>query len=292
MEEKELEILHKYMLRRIAEKNMVFSGMSYKFHETSKLMRENIYRNFARGDMKYFSPTAGNINMDNINDDIYKNGKAVSAYNYFDLDTLIAYDSYLEHVIDEIYNSRENDGRRYFLLKDFSEVIDTKVPTFFIKNAGTKETGYYNLSRTIGTLKDKNNKITYKRTPDKKSFEKYSKFECNQLLEKYLKEKHAERSEADGDMDTTHDSIEIHGKKFYIVKQEVYLNSNFSPIKYIEGVTEDYHTKIMGFVDLSGDVYHGDVYDTEGNYLYDKERSGLAMFGEGATNKFDGMGRG
>ena len=158
MEEKDLEILHKYMLRRIAEKNIVFSGMSYKFRETSKSMRTNIFRNFARGDMSYFSPTTGNINLDYINEDIYENGKSVSPYNYFDLDTLIAYDNYLERTIDEIYNSREKDGRRYFLLKDFVDVIDTKVPMFFTKNAGTKETGYYNLNRTIGTLKDKDNR--------------------------------------------------------------------------------------------------------------------------------------
>ena len=72
MEEKDLEILHKYMLRRIAEKNIVFSGMSYKFRETSKSMRTNIFRNFARGDMSYFSPTAGNINLDYINEAIKK----------------------------------------------------------------------------------------------------------------------------------------------------------------------------------------------------------------------------
>lgn len=292
MEEKDLEILHKYMLRRIAEKNIVFSGMSYKFRETSKSMRTNIFRNFARGDMSYFSPTAGNINLDYINEDIYENGKSVSPYNYFDLDTLIAYDSYLERVIDEIYNSREKDGRRYFLLKDFTEVIDTKVPMFFKKNSGTKETGYYNLHRTIGTLKDKDNRITYKRTPDKKTFEKnYSKYECNQLLQEYLKEKHPEKIETGDDVDTSNDYIEIYGKKFYVTSTEVYLDANYSPIKYIVGVTEDNRTEIRGFLNLSGEIYYGDVYDTEGNYVYDRDQSGLAMFGEGATNKYNGRGR-
>lgn len=292
MEEKDLKVLRNYLRRKIAEKNSEFGGMSSRFMEESKLWRTVIFRNFAQGDAGKFSQTTGNINLQYIYEDISKNNKSISPYNYFDLDTLIAYDSYLGQIIECIEDSRKSDGRRYFMPKDFHEAIGRKVSKFFVKNAGTSETGYYNLSRTIVPLKDNNNKLIYERTPGKKAFENnYSEEDCNRLLQKYLSERHLEKFEIDEDMESMYESIEIYGKKFYITSTEVYLDANCSPIKYIVAVTEDNCTEIRGFLKLSGEIYYGDVYDTDGNFVYDRDQSGLAMFGESATNQFDSMRR-
>lgn len=294
MEEESLNILRKYLKRRIAEKNLVFSGITYKYKEDSKRMRSAIFKNFARGKGSYFDSSVGNVNYKYICQDIQNNKRTVSPYNYFDLDTLIAYDKYLEYIIDELYNTREKAQRGYFLMGDFASVIDEKAPKFLSKFAGSKLSGYYNADATIKTLVDENGKIAYERTPDKKTFEKkYTKSQCADLLKEYLEIKHPEKNVVEnGDSeDESLETMEFNDITFYIIDQKIYMNFEGFPIKYISAKGTKTNTILKGFFNMSGKVYHGDVYSTDGEFLYSKDESGVALFGDGATTKFDGMGR-
>lgn len=294
MEEKDIITLRKYLKRKIAEKNIVFNGMSYKFKEQSKRMRNNIYLTFARGKNSSYDMTTSNLNLKYIREDISIAHKDLSPYNYFDLDTLIAYDKYLEIVIDEIYNSREKRGRSYFVIDDFSSVIERIAPEYLISHAGEKETGFYNINCPIQTLQNSFGKITYERTPDKRAFEKNnSKSECEKLLSKYLKEKH---STQENDIQKKEEEISepdfyLKNIGFWIENEQNFLDENNYPIKYIVASSQDNKTHVCGFFDISMNVYHGDVYDFEMNIVYDKAQSGAIITGRHSSNKYEGMGK-
>ena len=63
------------------------------------------------------------------------------------------------------------------------------------------------------------------------------------------------------------------------------------PIKYIVADSQSGNTRLMGFFDMNMRVYHGDLFDLDGELVYDKTQSGCSIYGESATNHFDGMGR-
>lgn len=282
------KLLREYVRREIAGLNAELSRMVYKFKESTGRMRSEIYRNFARGDMSYFSKTTGNLNLSEINDDIKDSGKKLSAYNYFDLDTLIAYKKYLEYIIENLYTKRQNAGRGYFLLSDFEDVINKKASTFFNKNYGTEDTGYYSLNKTIVALRDGKGKLAPESTMAKKSFtSKYSQVDFPSMLEEYLDAKHPHRKVS---YDDGYDTFKFNGKVYIIEKCELYMSEDGNPIKYIIAST-GHGTNLRGFFDMTGNVYHGAVYSTDGEEYFDNEQSGVLITGKGATTKYDGMGR-
>lgn len=282
------KVLREYVRRLIAGQNAELSRMVYKFKESTGRMRGEIYRNFARGDMSYFSKTTGNLNLSEINDDIKDSGKKLSAYNYFDLDTLIAYHKYLEYIIENLYTRRNDAGRGYFLLSDFEDVINKKASTFFNKNYGTEDTGYYSLNKTIVALRDSKGKLAPESTMAKKSFtSKYSQVDFPSMLEEYLDAKHPNRNVS---QDDEYKSFKFNGKTYFIYREELYMSAEGNPIKYIVAST-NHGTDLRGFFDMAGNVYHGDIYSTDGKEYFDNEQSGVLITGKGATSKYAGMGR-
>ena len=291
MNQNDLKTVKQYVMRNIAEKNIVLSRMLYAFKESSKLLRFNIYKNFAAGSVSHYSMTESNLNLKYIYEDLKTNGSTVAPYNYFDLDTLIAYDKYLETVMDNIFNNREKNHRKYFILDDFNRAIDYDTPNLFNKCEDDKIIGYYNHSCPLRTLKDSAGRVTFERTPSKQSFnKKHTKSECRELFSKYLSERHPVSQNVTSD-DCEDLVIDFNGMTFVIERQENYFDSMSHPIKYLVGTTQSGKTQLRGFFDMNMNPYHGDICDEDGLPLFDRTQSGVAIFGEGATTRYDGMGR-
>ena len=56
-------ILRKYLKRKIAIKNNSFNGMTSQFKDAAKLLRNNIFTVFARGEAGTYAATSSNLNL-------------------------------------------------------------------------------------------------------------------------------------------------------------------------------------------------------------------------------------
>ena len=70
MDKDNLKIVKQYVMRRIAEKNIVLSRILYSHKESSKILRYCINRNFAAGTVSMYDSVESNINLNAIYDDI------------------------------------------------------------------------------------------------------------------------------------------------------------------------------------------------------------------------------
>lgn len=270
--------LRKYLKRCIAEKNKVINGLCRNFVYEGRTFRKDIYREFARG----------NNNLYRIDKDInYRGKKDISIYNYFDLDTLISYNKYLETIIRTVEANKTNARRQYTTPRDMYIAIHQQVPKHFIFHKNEPVTGFYNPEDTIHTLVDDQGKLTYERTPDKRSFDKqYDVRVLSQMLDAYIDEKFAYISctQEDEEEDLAEYYIctmKIFNKDFNISRIEDYFDSDFAPIRYVEGETDNNRYSIRGFVDMNGDEYCGDAYNDEGEIMIDSTQTGIDLYVDG-----------
>lgn len=54
-----------------------------------------------------------------------------------------------------------------------------------------------------------------------------------------------------------------------------------TPIKYVEGHTEDNRFAIRGFMDMNGDEYNGDAYDSDGYIEVEHGQTGIDFYVNG-----------
>lgn len=298
--------LSKYLKRLIAEKNRVIGGMSHNFLTESRDLRNDIYRQFARGGNDLYL----------IDRDIaYRGKRDISIYNYFDLDTLIAYNKYLDLIIRTMDSNKRFCNRNYFTPKDMGLAIKVQVPKYCLEHAGEVSTGFYNPTHPITPLRDEDGKLTYEKTPDKRSFEKkYGLTKMQDMLDEYIdtkvlamQEKQSKKEDiaqekqspdtieyvktkkannSKKSMDEEMDilslfTLNIHGKKYNISHVEKYFDSNFSPVNYIVGVSDSGRFKVIGFVDIEGNEYTGDAYSADGEIVVDRSQTGLDFYVDG-----------
>lgn len=178
MAEIDVELLRKYLRRCIAENNKKISGMCKNFVAEGRAFRNDIYREFARGSDYLYR----------IDRDIaYRGKKDVAIYNYFDLDTLIAYNKYLEAIIKCTEQNRYKSGRRYTTPMDIGRAIHEQVPKYFIFHKHEESTGFYDPENSITPLVDDKGHLAYERTPDKRAFEsKHSEYQLYHMLADYI----------------------------------------------------------------------------------------------------------
>ncbi len=276
----ELATLRKYLRRQIAEKNNQYNGITKGFVIEGRMMRSDIVRQFSRGCNEAYR----------IADKLSTCSKDLSAYNFYDLDTLIAYNAFMGRVILEAENNRRRRNSRYFVSGDLNKAINLDTPAYFLANAGSEATGYYNPKHSVTVLTDEKNKLMYERTPDKRAFEnKYNMYELEKCLSRYIEERHPKKqividNPIDEDECTQEDlfSVEnIGGRNYFITKEQSYCNEHFVPIRYVEGHTKDGRFAIRGFVDCEGIEWCGDVYDFDGNIVVDREQSGIDLYVDG-----------
>lgn len=178
MAEINVELLRKYLRRCIAENNKKIGGICKNFVAEGRAFRNDIYREFARGSDYLYR----------IDRDIaYRGKKDVAIYNYFDLDTLIAYNKYLEAIIQCTEQNRFRAGRKYSTPRDISVAIHEQVPKYFIFHKREECTGFYDPEDTITPLVDDRGHLAYERTPDKRAFEsKHNEYQLYQMLADYI----------------------------------------------------------------------------------------------------------
>ncbi len=286
MQDKELDVLRKYMLRRIADKNKLFSGQTSKFLDDAKLLRNDMYSRFAGGS-KY---------LGEIYADIESRGTKMAPYNYFDLDTLISYDRFFECVLNCAKTNKSVANRYYYKAMDFDRAINRDVPRYFDAYSGKKESGYYNRECPI-ILFQKDGRLAFSRTPDKKSFEeKYPLWYLNNLLSDYNRERFSERitrantaveaiedtlDSMEDDLDDLYPGQMVCGKEYRVFDNKSYLGDSDYPIQYVRGSSLDGRVEVVGYVNIEGDEYIGRVYDFDGNVLCESVDSGLDYYVDG-----------
>lgn len=270
------QILRHYLRRLIAEKNLEFSKKSYKFKDYAGSMRANIFGKFARGNCGTFDITESNHNFQIIKEHINKTGKRLSPYNYFDLDTLIAYNAYLGKVLDNIDFIRERSQRHYYIMSDFSTAIDYTTPKYFLANAGKEETGYYDVKCPIRVLRGESGELMPERTLDAQELaRKCNVDKCEEKLQRYLEERHPKEKSVDKKED--YDFI-YKRRKYKIASQKHYLDENNSPIRYIVADCVEDDAYLMGYFDMEMNEFFGCVYDTEGKFVCPAIDSGVSVF--------------
>lgn len=274
----ELATLRKYLRRQIAEKNNQYNGITKGFVIQGRMMRSDIIRQFSRGCIDSYR----------IADKLATSSRDLSAYNFYDLDTLIAYNAYMDRVILEAENNKRRRNGRYFVSGDLDKAINLDTPKYFLANAESEATGYYKPKHAVTALTDDNNKLVYERTPDKRAFEKkYNMYELEKMLRKYLEEKYRRyhiNNSSDEELYTEEELFPIEnicGRDYFITKDQPYCNEHFAPIRYIEGHTKDGRLRIIGYVDCQGQEWCGDVYDFNGNIIVDREQAGIDLYVDG-----------
>lgn len=192
MEYVDSELLRKFVRRKIAEKNKLFGGMTKGFRAESVDIRKMINSYFANG--SYW--------LKAIYEDIDKHGKDIAPYNYFDLDTLIAYDAYLGKVVENAEVNMYKNTRYYCVPNDFLYSLKVMTPKFFRETKPSQETGYYTASNPIRPLKDKSGNITYERTPTADWMSKQDSLKLQFMLDDYLKTIHPAKDDSEKNSDS------------------------------------------------------------------------------------------
>lgn len=284
-------ILRQYLKRKIAVKNNSFSGMTSSFRENAKILRNNIFTAFARGKDGSYAATRSNLNLRDVRDHIRNTGNRMSPYNYFDLDTLIAYDAFLEMIINQANINRMKDHKIVFDLDHFDTALKYVVPKYFIEHAGEFETGYYDIKCPVRILRDGRNRPMPERTPDARSFDKkYSVTFCERLLNDYLDEKHPEDrllepEDAKYEEDLLRYDFVYRGVQYKISSEQHYLGDDSQPIRYIVADSLDRKINLRGYFDLGMTEYVGNIYDMENNFLASPEDSGVDIYGDNSRSR-------
>jgi hypothetical protein len=278
-------ILRNYLRRRIAEHNSKFSRMTYGFKEEAKTLRMEAFAKFARGKNGTFDMTPSNLDYKMARQYIAETGNKLSPYNYFDLDTLIAYDAYWEEIFGRVYQTCRNRRHQYPDVKDFDTAINYSVPKWLLENAHKESAGYYDVECPVKILRDEKGKPCPEKTPNPKTFEsKYPRQMCENLLDRYLAERHGSKSPREIVEETPEvvDNLDyewftFRGKKFCIQNEQIFRDENMYPIRYIRGCSVDGYYILSGFFDVDDSEYTGDLYDDEGNFVHDRSETGVSM---------------
>lgn len=260
------DMIRAYLLRDIANKNSRLSGLMI-----SRLTSSNDYKIGFNEILHFFAGGKNAITLDIINNRNNDINKEYAAYYFFDVDTLIAYNQYLQSIISEIDVATYESGHKRASAMDYNKGLKIAQKKL-LEQAGTIETGFYNKTNPI-TLqykyKDGKRQLDPQKPMSKEQFDKkYNIFFCRKEVEKYLEAKRAMKAlkapakQGLGTIDYTY-----RGKKLTldIVKKEYYTDIEGSGLHYV--VAKNNVGTLMGTYNVDGSVYHGDLYDREGRLV-------------------------
>lgn len=279
------KMLRQYVKRQISGKNSVIAALSHKFNLKHAIVYRDIYSSFIKGDLS--SSYSDNVLRSIYNHIEENHTKKYTPYNYFDLDTLISFNSYLEHILEETDANRIKARRSFTSQNDFLDAIKN-APQWLIENAGTEETGYYNINKTIGFLMLNGKYFMPEKAMSKAEFEKkYNSYFCKKELAEYLglkyqsivkeSKKQNKFEQEDEEFEEEKEIIEYDNKSYYVVKKDYYFDKNMFPVKYIIAYCEDGKDTLIGALNLDNTEYFGDLYDNEGNYKMSEEETGIEL---------------
>ena len=279
------DLLRKFLLRDIANKNNRITGFLNKQVRTG-----SSYNDGFNEILHFFAGGKNSQVLDAINEHREtKEGKKFASYNYFDIDTLIAYNDYLQSIISEVDVVSYENGRKTASLTDYRKGLQLAQKKLRDR-AGTRETGYYNPARPISLMyryREGKRELFPIATPSKEAFERSCNvYTCRRAVELYLEQKLQAKSKSR----STHPAPEyishIHnGRKLRLLvnKKLYYCDEQGAGIKYIEASSKD--GQLFGTYRDNGSVYVGPVYDHDMR-LIDAYSEGVTFYGKEPTTKY------
>ena len=266
------DMIRDYLLKRIARKNRRISGA---LREVVKSNRGS-YNNGFNEILGFFANGLNGETMTQIFEHIENNQtKRYSPYHYFDIDTLNAYDTYLQRILTETDVVAYGLGHKKTTASDFHRgFAEAKSVWRDLAREKSSKNGYYNASRPVSVVKGKRNGITVlspkKPLTDEQFAKRYNEGECAKQLYAYLEMKHRGR--------------DVFAPVEEAKKREVYRFDYRGRTLELDVLEKDYYTDIegRGLISITaegregrlyttnyndGRVYDGDLYDLDGNLV-------------------------
>ena len=262
------EMMRDYLLRKIARNNFRISGYLNNGEKSAK----NVYSDGFNEILSFFARGLDTAVMKKIYRHMARTeNKHYVPYNYFDLDTLISYDAYLESIFQEVDKITTDDSSSSKFHKGFNIAKNNWRET---RHTPSVNNGYYNYDWPIGLMRSRENgclQLSPKKALSEEQFEKqYDENECINSLGSYMEFKY--------------NSIDVKNVVDQTQKKEIYLFKYNGKTLELEVVDKEYYVDIEGKALTritaegmqgrlyttnydNGSVYNGDLYDIEGNIV-------------------------
>lgn len=269
------DMIRDYLLRRIARKNKRISGCLKQVVKSNR-GSYNVGFNEILG---FFAGGLDGTTMTQIFDHMDRNQtKRFAPYNYFDIDTLNAYDTYLQTILSETDLVAHSNGHKWSTAQDFHKGF---MSAKSIWREGMRKSnhanGYYNYSRPITVAKGREGGYTVlkpKKPMTEEQFEKkYNEGECAKQLYAYLQMKHYgidvfAQAEVEQETIEREQYSYIHrGRllKLDVLKKEYYTDIEGRGLTSITAEGREGRLYTTNYND--GRVYDGDLYDLDGRLV-------------------------
>ena len=221
--------------------------------------------------------------------------KGYSDYNYFALESLYSYLTFLTMLVDNIDDYTYHNGKRELTAKIYNTALDDTI-LYFNRNKEKEETGYYTggvvLSSKEGNhaelnpLKTNNDKVDLSKSKDYQKYIReyvYTKHRKRTNQQFFVPQTESRLSDSNTSYSSEEDSLgtiayKYHGKKLTlnIIKEERFYSDNGYPVTRIWAVSAD--GRLFKTVDYDGNVYNGALYNEEYEEVADAEESGEIFY--------------
>jgi hypothetical protein len=261
-----------YLLRMIANKNHRLSGMidgANKFTSNRDPQKAKSYHDVFNKVAETFAGRSNTLDLEQIYEHIQANPKSrFNVYNYFDVDTLVAYNEYLTKFLSMVDLRAYECGRRRATMEDFSYGF-SEVGKWLQATAGKEESGFYDKMRPM--------RIAKKRFKDKMIFnpqkplsqsafdKKYNAKACEQSLKNYLQDKHGQKVTSVKDPEYIEYTYKGESFRLPVVSKEYYTDQDARGV--VDIVASGREGRLYRTEYSSGEIYKGDLYDFEGNIV-------------------------
>ncbi|MBE5739101.1 MAG: hypothetical protein E7354_05185 [Clostridiales bacterium] len=270
------KMLKAYMRRQVSGMGTLLNQRAFACGIDSRDMYNALNENFANP--KGYSREHSVLGP--IDDDIRTKHKSAAVYNYFDLDTLIAYGRYLQKALESVNAVASGLPRGRMSANDFFKAIDS-ASSWMVKHKRSMETGGYNPDRPVRYLRDADGKLAPESTISMQDFDKkYDEAVCESALEEYM-----EFGLEHGRL------IDFGGKKYELSAESHYRTypDDYS-VRYIRAGRRD--GMIHGYIDQEDKPYFGEVYDLQDDqFVYYDTADGIEVFDRENTSKVKSFGK-
>jgi hypothetical protein len=269
------DMIRDYLLRKIARKNKRISGCLKQVVKSNR-GSYNVGFNEILG---FFAGGLDGTTMTQIFDHMDRNQtKKYAPYNYFDIDTLNSYDTYLQTILTETDLVAHSNGHKWSTAQDFHKgfAVAKSVWREGMRKS-THANGYYNYSKPVSVVKGRQGGYTVlspKKPMTEEQFEKkYNEGECAKQLYAYLQKKHygidvLVEAEVEKEPIEREKYSYIHrGRliKLDVLKKEYYTDIEGRGLTSITAEGREGRLYTTNYND--GRVYDGDLYDLDGRLV-------------------------
>lgn len=265
-------MIRDYLLRTISDKVVLFEGKLSRFRKKGEITYSGFFKELVR----FFSNDFDGDEIRKIfylrNRDTHKN---FAIYNYFDIDTLISYNKFLETVLDEIDNNMLEDKRYILEMSDIKSGYESAKKIWkSCEGKPCEKNGFYNKQCPVKCFVGKDGVISPRKAYSSAYFnKKYDRHECIKEINSYIMDKHCDKLVNPlGDLEDVYKSSDIYtfnykGKtiKLLISSRESYFDINGMPVVQI--VADGKEGKLFVTNYLNGEIYNGELFDSEGQPL-------------------------